>query len=662
MKQRAPGASPDAKEPTPPLFTVPSGGVLTARSVDVGKTREARRRRRVWKLTAWLAVPTAYLWFRVLDGRPFNVFALPDIDLLVLAPVLFFVALIGILAAQMIVTGRPPHTIIRPEQIDVSLDDVVGIDPVKDEVVRSLNLFLAHKTFAREMGGRPRRGLLFEGAPGTGKTHTAKAMAREAGVPFLVASATSFQSSFQGASARKLRNFFKALRAAAEREGGAIAFIDEIDAIARARSGMASAASPAPVTVSGCGGLVGLPSMSEARSSIVVTPFMGPGDMDSIINELLVQMQSFDEPTGMARWRGKLADKVNLLLPDGSQLKKKAVPTANIMLIASTNRVDKLDPALLRPGRFDRSLTFELPDRAGRRQLLDHFLAKKAHTPELDSDEVRDAIAATIQAYTPAMIEGLLDEALITAVRRGSTAMSRADMEDARLTMEIGMGQPKAYTAHEQRLIATHEAGHATTAWLVAPHRRLEVLSIIKRRDALGLLAHGDHEEVYTRSRAEMRALIQISFGGQCAEEIWFEDVSTGPAGDLLYATNVAAQMIGAAGMENTLISFAAVQNSAFNDSNLVGRVLADDAGRRMVEELLEEQKLVTRRLLSDNRHLVEALRDALLERQELIGSEITDVLEAAHACRPAVADPPAIAPAEPATIDLRDPKGSRTV
>ena len=125
---------------------------------------------------------------------------------------------------------------IRPEQIDVRLDDVVGIDVVKDEVVRSLQLFLSHRSFAREMGGRPRRGLLFEGGPGTGKTYTAKALAAEAGVPFLFATATSFQSSFQGATQRKVRQFFRALRKAARKHGGAVGFIDEFDAIGLART------------------------------------------------------------------------------------------------------------------------------------------------------------------------------------------------------------------------------------------------------------------------------------------------------------------------------------------------------------------------------------------------------------------------------------------
>ena len=127
--------------------------------------------------------------------------------------------------------------------------------------------------------------------------------------------------------------------------------------------------------------------------------------------------------------------------------------------------------------------------------------------------------------------------------------------------------------------------------------------------------------------------------GGQVAEELFFGDVSTGPAGDLLYATNVAAQMVGAAGMTDTLVSFAAVQNSGFSDTNLVGRVLGDCEGRARVEELLQRQKVVVRGLLETNQHLVAALRDALLERHELIGREITDVLEAAAAAAAPVAD-----------------------
>jgi ATP-dependent Zn protease len=210
--------------------------------------------------------------------------------------------------------------------------------------------------------------------------------------------------------------------------------------------------------------------------------------------------------------------------------------------------------------------------------------------------------------------------------------MTWADIEHARLVEEVGLGQPVGYTDHERRLIATHEAGHATAAYLVAPQRRLEVLTIIKRRQALGLLAHGDRDDVYTRSKKEMLALTQIALAGQCAEELFFGEISTGPGGDLLYATNVAAEMVGSVGMAGSLVSYLAVQNSAFSDTNIVGRVLADPKGRAQVEELLQEQKHVIRGIIESNMHLVAALRDALLEREELIGPEITDILERAKA------------------------------
>ncbi len=608
--------------------------VLAARQADVGREREERRRQRLWTLAAILAVPTGYLWYRILDGRPFDVIAFPDVDWLLVTPILFFGLLIFVLLGSHLFAGRSPHVVYRPEQIDVSLADVKGIAPVKEEVIRSLNLFLSHETFARQMGGRVRRGLLFEGSPGTGKTHTAKAMAREAGVPFLFVSATAFQSMFYGATARKIRSYFKELRKAAQREGGAIGFIEEIDAIAMSRGGVSSAtAATVGRSTLCCGGLQGLPSLSEAAqpggAGVVHHNVVSEGT-GGVVNELLVQMQSFDTPTGMQKTAGKLVDALNLLLPEQRQLRKPVTTPANVMIIAATNRGDSLDPALLRPGRFDRRLTFELPEKAARRELVDHFLGRKAHAAELDDDERRDALAAVTQGYSPVMIEQLLDEALVNAIRRGDTAACWKDVEKARLVTEVGLAQPVTYTSHEQRLIATHEAGHTTVAWLVAPHRRLEIVSIIKRREALGLLAHGDADDVYTRSRAELTALIQIAMGGQVAEELFFGDVSTGPAGDLAYATNVAAQMVGSAGMSDSLVSLAAVQNSAFSDTNLVGRVLGDRDSRARVEELLQQQKTVVRGLLAEHRHLVEALRDALLERHELVGREITEVLEAA--------------------------------
>ena len=632
------------------LIGAAGGAVLDMAGADVGAAREAKRRRRWVKLAAFVYAAVGVLWLRAIfyDGTGFV--PLPSIDPFLLTIIIFFGLLIGLAVGQQVLSGRSPHTVFRPDQIETTLDDVVGIDGVKDDVVRSLNLFLAHKTFRDEMGGTPRRGLLFEGAPGTGKTHLATAMAREAGVPFLFVSATSFQSMWYGASAKKIRSYFKALRKAARKEGGAIGFIEEIDAIAMSRGGVSSGMSAlngfAPVsgtTFAGCQGTACLPAAyaSVAHPATVTNALMSEGT-GGVVNELLVQMQSFDNPTGGQRLQGWFVDKLNLFLAPHRQLSRPDVVPTNILLIAATNRADSLDPALLRPGRFDRRVTFEMPAKAGRRELIDHFLSRKAHTAELDDPTLRDTMAGVTQGYSPVMIEHLLDEALVNAVRRGEHALTWPDVEKARLVEEVGMGQPVAYTAHERRLIATHEAGHATLAWLTAPERRLEVLTIVKRRSALGMLAHGDREDVFTRSRAEMQALIQIAMGGQCAEELFFGDVSTGPGGDLLYATNAAAEMVGAHGMDTSLLSYAAIQNSSFSDTNIVGRVLADDRGRDAVERLLQTQKATAKALLAGHRHLVEALRDALLEREELVGTEITDVLEAAAAA--------------PRIVDLTDP------
>jgi ATP-dependent Zn protease len=579
-------------------------------------------------VAAVLGAVLAWLVHRDLTGAGLPTPGLPDIDPLYLVSGGFFVLLTAVLLGTTVAAGRSPHVLYRPEQIDVRMADVQGLDAVREDVQRSLDLFLGGATFRREMGGTPRRGLLFEGPPGTGKTHLAKAMAAEAGVPFLFVSGTAFQSMYYGATARKIRAYFKALRKAARAEGGAIGFIEEIDAIATTRGGLSSTASAAPAVH--CGGLEGLPALRAVVNEAVTEGVGG------VVNELLVQMQSFDTPTGWQRVLGRCTDAVNLLLPAHRQLPRPRTEPVDVLLVAATNRADSLDPALLRPGRFDRRVTFAAPDKAGRRRLVDHFLARKAHEEALDDPERRDALAGITAGYTPVMIERLLDEALVQALRRGAAAMSWHDVERARLLTEVGLGQPVGYTAHEERLIATHEAGHAVVAWLVAPHRRLEVLTIVKRGGSLGLLAHGDREDVYTRSRSELLGLVRIAFGGQAAEELFFGDVSTGPGGDLQYATEVAAQMVGASGMGGTLVSFAAVHGSSLADPGLVGRVLADTDGRRLVEELLAGQRDAARELLREHRHLVEALRDALLERHELVGSEITDVLEAARGLRAA--------------------------
>jgi cell division protease FtsH len=355
------------------------------------------------------------------------------------------------------------------------------------------------------------------------------------------------------------------------------------------------------------------------------------------VNELLIQMQSFDTLPFGSRVIDRFKEKINLFLPPNRQMRKRRPPYHNVLVIAATNRGDSLDPALLRPGRFDRRLYFDLPSRAGRRELVDYFLGRKSHAVELDDTERREELAAMTFGYTPVQIEHLLDEALIVALRHGRDAMAWSDLMAAKLTEDIGLPHDEVYAPAERRQIATHEAGHAVAAYLVGEGRKLEVLSIIKRRDALGLLAHSDTEERFTKTRTELEALLKIALAGMSAEELFEGESGTGPAGDLAAATGIAAEMVGSLGMAGSLISFRAVSESVF-DPGLVGRVIAHGEAKRSVDALLKREKASVKRLLNANRRLVIAMRDALLDREELIGDEIARVLDEAGGRRPQAA------------------------
>jgi len=563
--------------------------VLSGATADVAIFRERSRQRRLAKLAVPVTLAAVWIWFRILNGQaPYVHFPHLPPKLAQVAPLLLLVVFLGaILLLPLLTAGRSPHVLYRSSEIETSLDDVKGSAVVVEEVVKTLNLFLAHKTFKEQMGGTPRRAILFEGPPGTGKTYMAKAMAKEAGVPFLFVSSSAFQSMYYGQTNRKIRSYFKALRKAARKEGGAIGFIEEIDAVGAARSGMGGA--------------------------------KGEG-ITGVVNELLIQLQSFDAPSQGTRLRNTIGEWINIFLPPHVQLKRHRTSPANILVIGATNRAGDLDPALLRPGRFDRSVYFDLPSRSGRREIIDYYLAKKAHEPELDEPAKRDRLSAMTSGYSPVMIEHVLDEALVFALRRGAKRLSWSDIQRAKMTEEIGLAQPVEYTEAERRTIATHESGHAVVAWLAGKSRKLEVLSIIKRKEALGLLAHSDSEERFLKSESEIRSLIEIALGGMVAEELFFGEITSGPAGDLKAATNYAAMMVGSLGMGGSLFSYEAIEAP---QSNIVAKVASTEAGKAKIEELLETTRQQVRAMLEAHRHVVEGLRDALLDRDELIGDEI---------------------------------------
>ena len=609
--------------------------LIKAGLADVSRVRERTRRRRLLRLALLLGALDAFLWYRIAIGDPLGPPGLPD-DAMVWLPGLLLIAVLALVLLLPMGSGRSPHILVRPEHLEVGLEDVRGLDGQIDEVVRSLNVFLGYSTFRDRLGGNPRRGILFEGPPGTGKTYLARAMAKQAGVPFLFVSAPAFQSMWFGMTGARIRSFFKALRKAARREGGAIGFIEEIDAIG---SGRGSGVSASP--------------WDGPRS---VARMMSPS-VGGMVNELLIQMQSFDQPTWIHRIRDRLAEWVNGYLPPGRRLRTRTPAYHNILLIAATNRGDVLDPALMRPGRFDRRLYFDLPTKQGRRDLVDYFLERKSHAADLDDEGNRESLAHDTLGYTPVMIEHLFDEALLVALKKGRDAMELADVYEAKLAEEVGLAQPVLYTDGERRAIATHEAGHATAAYFLGTTRRLEVLSIIKRRQSLGLLAHADLEERFTKSRSELDASVAIALAGMAAEEEFIGESGTGPASDLSAATEVAAAMVGALGMAGSLVSYEAVSDGPVSMTNLVGKVLGDGDGKRRVEELLDRQKERAREVLRDNRDVVEALRDSLMARDELVGEEITKVIvEALERRRTVVLPEP---PAEAASAEAPSERAS---
>ena len=576
--------------------------------VDVQITRERQRSRRLRRL-AWIMSPlVAWLWVRILSGNPVSP-GWPQLppEAIYWLPGVFIILLLGVvLIGPMLGNGRSPEIIFLPEQIDISFADVKGLGPVLPEVRHTLDVFLNHQQFRNKMGGQPRRGILFEGPPGTGKTHTAKALAKEAGVPFLFVSSTAFQSMWYGATARKIRSYFRRLRKVARQEGGAIGFIEEFDAIGGRRGGMSRASFDSAVSKA---------SISEGTGGVV--------------NELLVQMQSFDDPPRGTRFANALRRTANKFLPQHRHFKSSKPQFANILLIGATNRADQLDPALLRPGRFDRIFHFALPARKQRRELIDFFLETKVHDPSMD-EVAREDLAATTMGYSPASLERLFDEALLFALRDKRGSLSVSDLRRARMDVEIGLAEPTEYTIEERDSIAVHESGHAVVAYLAGKGRRMNLLSIVKRKDALGLLAHTETEERYTKRRSETVALMQIALGGMVAEELFYGESGTGAAGDLATATNIAVEMIGSLGMGESLISFSAVDRGIAG-GNLGASVLADEKARTAVDSLLTEHKAVVTALLRDNRHLIEALRDELLEKDELVEREIVDVLDTAR-------------------------------
>jgi cell division protease FtsH len=481
---------------------------------------------------------------------------------------------------------------IMPREYDVTFEDVRGQDPVVESVKEVVKLFRGFREF-KKIGGYPPHGLLFEGPPGTGKTLLAKAVAGTVGVPFIYTPASGFANMFMGIGNLRVMMLFRKAKKFARVYDGAVIFIDEIDAIG-SRGTMPGVVRSVPIESFG--------------STMRMMMGMGGGGM-GIINELLVQMDGLVMPRGFKR-----------VIRRTFHLKPK-VPSYNILIIGATNRAVDLDPALLRPGRFDRKIHVGLPDKDGRKDVIQYYLNKVKH----DSIDLDKFAQATIH-YSPARIKNIINEGLIVALQSGREALSWNDVWQAKMIDDIGLKQKVTYTATEKVMTAVHEAGHAVVSHeLQAKDKQIQMISIVKRETTLGVVHTVDLEERFSETKEGILDEIKVFLAGQCAEEIWFNTSTTGPTSDLHWSTILALNYVGRYGMGKHLISYEVLTPNYGGDRYTA--MLSNDDVKQEVSDLLKRCKAETKMLLEQRRSAVERIRDELLEREELVGDQLEELM-----------------------------------
>jgi len=483
-----------------------------------------------------------------------------------------------------------------PGEYDLSFDDVRGQSHIVGATKEVMKLFRGFKEFKR-IGGYPPHGILFEGPPGTGKTLLAKAIAGESGVPFVYASGASFAAMFLGVGNLRIQRMFSKARKYSEKYGGCVIFIDEIDAVGASRGGQGGGGGM-------MGGLFG----------------GGVGGGMGLVNELLTQMDGIDAPKRFRRF-------VRRTFKRGP----KQSSNYNILVVGATNIAATLDPALLRPGRFDRKIHVGNPGEEGRKDIIAYYLRKVAHAP-IDVDRVARATAG----YSPARVKNIINEALIYALQDGRQSLTYEDIWHAKLTDEIGLVEPVEYSSTEKAATAIHEAGHAIVSHLLRPWQPVQIVTVRKRGETLGLVHSQEAAESYGRTKSQFIADIKVSLAGMVAEEMWLGESGSGPSGDLQTATSVAFSMVTKLGMGSQLASFNLLANGQEND---VATAMRDPQLRREIDDILQQCKREVRQLIEEQRPAMEALRDALVERDELTGDEFLTLLWQTGA----VAEPPKI-------------------
>ena len=484
-------------------------------------------------------------------------------------PIIFLVAIWIFFMRQMqtggnkaLSFGKAKAKLVSEKSVKVTFADVAGIEEAKVEVQEIID-FLKDPQKFQKLGGRIPKGVLLVGAPGTGKTLLARAIAGEAGVPFLSISGSDFVEMFVGVGASRVRDLFEQ----AKKNAPSIIFIDEIDAVGRHRG-------------AGLGG--------------------GHDEREQTLNQLLVGMDGFDSNQG-------------------------------IIIIAATNRPDVLDPALLRPGRFDRQVVVPQPDVKGRIEIL------KVHTRNVPIDENvdLDKLARGTPGFSGADLENLVNEAALLAARRSKSKVEMSDFDEAKDKVLMGVERKSMIISEEEkRNTAYHEAGHALVAKLTPGTDPLHKVSIIPRGKALGVTQQLPIDDRYTYSKEYLMKALSVLLGGRAAEEIALNHMTTGAGNDLERATDLARKMVTEWGMSDKLgpLTFGKKDEQIF-----LGREIAKhkDYSEKTAIDIDEEVKRIVteaytaaKNLLSVNRDILEALMKSLLERETLDVSDIDDLIK----------------------------------
>ncbi len=561
------------------------------RSIDLGMDQFGRFAKRRW---IWLVLLSLVLWYFF-----FNI--VPQLSAPSPGSVLTYVFQIGFAIMFMIVQfgalfwflGRPRLYWVMPGETGVSFDDYKG-NPEVLEAARRIVLLLRGTDEFKEMGGQAVRGLLLTGDPGTGKSYLAQCMSTEAGVPFAYASAASFQAMFIGMNVLMIKRLYGKARRLAREYGACVVFMDEIDAIGMSRS----AAGNRGIGMGMGGGLFGA----------------GGGGMGGL-NELLMQM---DPPNIETGWFKKILRILGLY--------HSRVQNQPVLTVGATNIPESLDPALLRPGRFDRKIHVAPPTDKYRGEVIEYYLNKVTHDPNIS---IATLVARMVE-YTPVAIKHVINEAVIIAHFDGRDRVNYTDIVEAQDVHEFGLRQLAELTPIERRRLAYHEAGHAVACYYLMDRYFPAFVTIHQHGDLEGAAAFAawrQTETIVTWSKEDVLARIQVSLASRVAEELFLDVNLNGVTGDFASATELATRYVGLYGMDGTLTSYLPMMSVG-------GGVAGVPKLAERVEAVLQSQFQAVKRLFKEHREAVMAVAESLIERDELVAEEIKQLIDEADAKR----------------------------